>query len=152
MPARATLEAQDLALSLVYGDTAAITCRVQAKFDNDNTARLIYSVTSLTVPRAPITAHMPLLPHIGSAWKTASGKNGILNSTSLNLTADEAGGWFEHSGWRIDLPVGSSLVWPVAPHDPYKKDGRADLKDNRIVVALPFTDQRTQQVTIQITS
>lgn len=153
VPNKTTLEADKLALSLVYGDTGAVSCRVEAKLDSDNTAHLTYSVTSLPLPRASIAAHIPLLAHLGAAWRTASGKNGTLDSTSLNLTTDEAGGWFEHSGWRIDLPEGSSLVWPVAPHDPYKKDGRAALKDSRIVLVLPFTDQRTrQQVTIQITS
>ena len=151
VPKATTLEADKLALSLVYGDTSEVSCRVEAKLDNNSTTRLIYSVITAPFPQVPVTAHVPLLPRLNGAWQTASAKSGTLDATHLKLTAGETGSWFEHNGWRITLPAGASLTWPALPHDPYKKDGRAALKDGRLVIALPFTSDRTQQeVTIQI--
>lgn len=153
VPARATLETDALALSLVYGDPvdSPVSCRVEFRPDSDTTARLIYSVDVL--PALPVAAHVPLIPRMNAAWKTASGKSGKLNAMPLRLTFAEMGGWFEHDGWRVDLPPGASLVWPVLPHDPYRKDGHAEPKEGLIVLVLPFSPDRLRhEVIFQITA
>ena len=80
-----------------------------------------------------------MLVQVSKAWKSALGKKGKLSATALVLTAEEAGGWLEHAGWRITLPAGSRVAWPILPHDQYKKDGSAALALAKLVLTLPLT-------------
>lgn len=52
----------------------------------------------------------------------------------------------EDAGFRLLLPQGAVRNWPVFPHDPYKKDGRADLEQARLVVDLPPEAKVTLQI------
>jgi hypothetical protein len=148
-PAKATLEPDALALSLSYGDESALTpCRVSVKPQSDTEVRLVYQISS--APALPVAGHIPFLPHLKGAWKTASA-SGTLGETPIRLTAAEAGGFFEHNGWHISLPPGSSLQWPVLPHDQYKKDGAATVDEGRIVVSLPLdAERKSQEVSVRI--
>jgi hypothetical protein len=154
-PAKATLDPETLALSLLYGDVARgeqglTRCHVAVKPQNSSEARIIYSLSGKTPSAGQAAAHVPLLPRRNTAWKTASA-SGVLGETPLLLTATEAGGFFEHNGWRITLPAGSSLTWPVLPHDPYKKDGKPDPDEGRIVVTLPLdAERKSQEVSVLI--
>ena len=148
-PIEATLEPEAVALALTYGDpsqgASALThCRISVKPQSDTEALITCAVSSLpsaTAITAPIAAHLPLLPHLKTAWKTANA-NGILGNTPLNISVGDAGDFFEHHGWRIGLPPGSTLTWPVLPHDQYKKDGSATPDEGRIVVTLPLDAER----------
>ena len=85
-----------------------------------------------------MTAHLQLLPRMGKELVAASGKRQVLDATPLQWTAAEAGEWIELVGVRVRIPKDSTITWPVLPHDPYKKDGRADLVQGRIVVDMPL--------------
>ncbi len=154
-PSAATLEPDSMALSLAYGDTAggdiALTrCRVTVRPQSDSEARITYEISVAPPNGLPTAAHVPLLPHRGTPWKTATAQ-GVLGDAPLDFSVGDAGDFFEHNGWRIGLPPGSTLTWPVFPHDPYKKDGRADPEAGRIVVTLPLTaDKKTQEVSVRI--
>ncbi|MES2460456.1 MAG: hypothetical protein V4671_07720 [Armatimonadota bacterium] len=147
-PAKATLEPEALALALRYGDA---DCRVSIKPVSDTKAILTYAlVKPPSSAEQTVEAHLPLLPHRNTAWKIAHA-TGILDETPIKISVGEAGDFFEHNGWRITLPPGSSLSWPVLPHDPYKKDGKADPDEGRIVVSLPLTAERkSQEVSVLI--
>jgi hypothetical protein len=88
---------------------------------------------------------------MGEEWSTASGKKGKLSDAPINLAAGEAGEWFAHHGWRIYLPPGASVQWPVLPHNQYVKDGKAETKEGRIVVSVPFpSGTLTQEVKVEV--
>ena len=156
-PGGATLEPEALALSLIYGDSSkgasALThCRISVKPMSDTEARITCAVSAMPSAKALIAAHLPLLPHLKTAWKTANA-TGTLGDTPLNFSVGDAGDFFEHHGWRIGLPPGSTLTWPVLPHDQYKKDGSATPDEGRIVVTLPLdADRKSVEVSLKILS
>lgn len=96
----------------------------------------------------PVAAHLTLIPHIGQTFCTEKIKEGPLDSEGFTLSAQEIGGWFAHAGWKLSLPEGASVTWPVLPHNPYRKDGSATLEEGRIVVNVPFSPERQEQVLV----
>lgn len=146
VPAAATLDGDSLALALRYGDTL---CRVSVHLVAPQQARLCYAVEGPI--DKPVAAHVPLLPHLGERWETASGQQGTLGAESFQLKAGEAGAWFAHHGWRIGLPPDATVSWPALPHNPYRKDGRAEPAEARIVITLPFRrDLSRQEITVEV--
>jgi hypothetical protein len=122
---------------------------VAVDIGDNSTARLTYETENLS--GGNVVAHVTLMPHMGKAWETASGKRGILGEAPLRLGPDEAGAWLRHHGWRISLPPGASIVWPALPHNPYRKDGSAKAEEGRIVVVIPFTSSvRRHEFTVVV--
>jgi hypothetical protein len=109
---------------------------VSVELPTSTTARLTYTLDS--EPTGTIEAHAPLMPVMGKPWKTASGKSGTLTTDSIHLAAQDTGGWLEHNGWRVVMPPGSHLDWPILPHNQYRKDGRAEAAEGRLVVTIPL--------------
>jgi hypothetical protein len=85
-----------------------------------------------------MVAHLQLLPRMGKELVAASGKRKVLDETPLSWTAAEAGEWIELAGVRVRIPKDSAIIWPALPHDPYKKDGRAEPSQGRIVIDMPL--------------
>ena len=141
LPSKAVLESNGQQLMLEYGGTA---CRVALDLSKPDLAQLTLVANSPT-QAAPVAAHLTFLPVMGKIWRTASGKTGQLGAKPFALTAEQAGAWFEHNGWRVTLPAKSEVNWPVLPHNPYRKDGRAEPQEGRILLALPFSGQVTTQ-------
>ncbi|NOX55899.1 MAG: hypothetical protein GXP27_15940 [Planctomycetes bacterium] len=133
VPSQAALDPDGLSLVLSYGPE---TCRVTVDVSHQDRAVLTYETT--TQSGQPVEAHVTLLPHLDAPWRTESGRRGTLSGKPLRLTSEETGAWFAHSGWRISVPQGASIVWPALPHNPYRKDGRATPAEGRIVLVLPF--------------
>ena len=147
IPSKAVLEPDELAVKLTYGDA---TCRLSLDVSDSNHATVTYALE--TPSDLPIEAHATFIPdeHLAKGWKTASGKSGTLKDP-FKLTSDECGGAFDHNGWRVRLPAGATVVWPVLPHDQYRKDGRADLFQGRIVVVMPLgKEPKREQVVVEI--
>ncbi|MBM3333525.1 hypothetical protein FJY63_02580 [Candidatus Sumerlaeota bacterium] len=136
LPSSAQLDPDRLSLALSYG---AEQCRVGVDVTDSNRAVLTYEAT--TSSGQAVEAHVTLLPRMGATWMAASGKKGTLDDQPLRLAAGEAGAWFAHNGWRISAPPTATIVWPVLPHNPYRKDGRAAAEEGRIVLVLPFSAQ-----------
>jgi hypothetical protein len=133
-------------LQLKYGD---VSCSVALSLAT-NIADLLYEVKSATKMNS-VQAHVPFLPAFGAEWRTASGRIGKLGSKPFKLSAREAGAWFEHNGWRVELPKDSVLIWPILPHNPYRKAGSAEPQEGRIVLTLPFSEkERRREVRIAI--
>jgi len=133
-------------LDLSYGNER---CRIEADISNGDRAKLTYQMDGAS--GRPVAAHLTLLPHIGETWETASGRRGTLGETALRLPQGEAGAWFSHHGWRISLPATASVVWPVLPHNPYRKDGSATAEEGLIVIVLPFSEAaRRHALTVEV--
>ena len=83
--------------------------------------------------------------------ETAGGTKTILGSEPIELAPEQVGGSVTHAAWRLRLPDSASLRWPVLPHNPYRKDGRAAPAEGRIVICVPFDqDHRAHRVAIEI--
>jgi hypothetical protein len=146
VPAKAQLARDGTGLELSYGSER---CRVDVDTSDTARARLVYETAGASAQ--PVEAHVTLLPHLGEPWETASGRRGSLGEESFRLGPGEAGEWFSHHGWRISMPAGASVTWPVLPHNPYRKDGRAAAEEGLIVISLPFAgDVRRHELTVQV--
>ena len=156
-PVDAALDVDQTRLLLEYN---LIKCQVRVDLSDPKLAKVTYITegpvakdSGETDPstRGPVEAHVPLWSKLGGEWKTASGKSGKLSEEPIKLAAGEAGDWFEHNGWRIYIPQNATIQWPVLPHNQYVKDGKAEVKDARIVVTLPFDKERLkQEVTVEV--
>lgn len=145
VPSSATLDPDTTTLRLDYGD---VNTHVRAQLLPD-TGTLLYGIDSKTSER--IEAHVPLLPRMGKAWTTASGKSGTLSDEAIKLNAGEAGAWIQLDRLRVTLPADAEINWPILPHAQYRKDGSAEPKEGRFVITLPLSnDAPTREITLQI--
>ncbi|MCX6624355.1 MAG: hypothetical protein NTY38_25500 [Acidobacteria bacterium] len=146
VPTKASLAANGNAVALSYGEEE---CRLEVSLEGPKRARLIYQTEART--KKPVEAHVTLVPHLGEKWRTASGRLGAFGKESMWFGPGETGEWFEHHGWRISIPPGATVSWPVVPHNPYRKDGFAGMEEGLLVVVLPFTDQiHRQELTVDL--
>lgn len=147
VPSKATLDPEKLSLELAYGQAQ---CRVTADIADPKRAVVTYGLESHS--DLPVEAHATFIPeeHLKSGWKTASGREGSLKEP-FRLTSEEAGGWFEHNGWRVRLPAGASVVWPAKMHNQYAKAGESELFQARIVVVLPLgREPAEKQIVVEV--
>ena len=124
-------------MRMKYGDTGLQLGHgrfaVYAEAKDDDTLELVF-----TAPAGEqAEAHLPLLKR-GDSIHTANGTEVQLGDAPVRL--DDFGGWLTYAGLRIELPAGAYLVWPVLPHDPYVKDGKADPDKARPVLCMPFDE------------
>lgn len=128
------LSSEDFGVRLKYGiEEAMVSTRVRS----DRSLTVEY--TRVTDNATPVTAHMTIIPHAGTSIIPGKGRKSILGSEPFVWSAGSFGGQFEHGGVRYAVPPEATVRWPVYPYDPYRKDGRAELKNARIVVELPFS-------------
>jgi hypothetical protein len=140
-PSNGRLRIDDTAVDLDYG---GVKCSVSVDINDPKKAKLTYALHS--PQQAGVEAHVTLIPKLNAKWRTASGKSGTLSKEPINLNAGEAGAWFAHRGFRVSVPPGASIQWPVLPHNQYAKDGKPTLNDGRIVITLPFSSSQTKHV------
>ena len=123
----------DLGVDLVYGDH---TAQIRLHIVNDDT--LDYVVTGDTA----LTAHVTLLPHLDAPLRAANARTTTpLKATSLAWDAATTGRQLDHGKVHLTLPPATSADWPVLPHNPYRKDGRAEPTEGRIVLSVPLDGQ-----------
>lgn len=135
-------------LGLVYGEEK---CSIEIEPVDDSHLQIRLRATSKS--GLPVAAHLTLMPHVGHPIRTEHTPEKVLGDEGFSLTSAEAGGWIAHRGWKLSLPEGSTVTWPVLPHNPYRKDGRATPAEGRIVVSIPFSPVATEHViTLSITN
>jgi hypothetical protein len=147
VPSKAVLDPARMSLTLTYGQAQ---CRVTADIADPRRAVVTYALESHS--DLPVEAHATFLPdeHLKKGWRTASGKSGSLKEP-FRLTSEEVGGWFEHNGWRVEVPAGASVVWPAKMHNQYAKDGKSELFQARIVVVLPLgTEPAEKRIVVEV--
>ncbi|MBN1492368.1 MAG: hypothetical protein JXA69_20820 [Phycisphaerae bacterium] len=130
----------DVGVDFEYGEQR---CAVGVKILDDD--RIEYRVSAAEPGAAPVAAHVTLLPKMGEAVASASGKGLTLGDEAWAWPAGVAGEWMEHAGVRFDLPPAASVRWPVLPHNPYTRDGHAAPGEGRIVIDLPLTAEAAEQ-------
>jgi hypothetical protein len=63
----------------------------------------------------------------GEALETGTGKTMVLGKERVELSAEDLRGRLSHHGWTLEVPPGSSLSWPVYPHNPYADAPETDI-------------------------
>lgn len=138
-PSSARLRVEETAVDLDYG---GVPCSVAVDISDDTRATITYA---LHAPQAKdVAGHATIVPQLKRKWATASGQRGTLSDEPFTFAPGEAGAWFAHRGFKIKIPAGASITWPALPHNPYAKDGKAALREGRIVITLPFSAERTE--------
>lgn len=146
IPSAAVLERTDPpGLLMDYGKER---CEIVADPIDDNTVNIRLKATAKS--GMPVAAHVTLLPHLGKSFVSERGGERTLDDGAFTASSDELGGWIEHAGWRLTIPSGATISWPVLPHNPYTKDGHAAAGEGRIVVTLPFSAEK-QEYTLTLT-
>jgi hypothetical protein len=129
-------------------DYGGVACSVHVDISDAKQAKVTYALH--TPSTRDVAAHVPILPELKPKWATASGKSGTLGEDPIGLKPGEAGAWFAHRGFRISLPPDASVTWPAKPHNPYAKDGKAELREARIVITLPLVGGHThREITVE---
>jgi len=128
-------------LALVYGPEK---CSLEVQIKDSNTVNIRLTATHKS--GMPVAAHLTFIPHVGKPVSTQNMAEITLGEDEINISAEEAGGWIAHGGWTVSLPPGSSVLWPVLPHNPYRKDGHATVQEGRIVVSIPFSSKENEHV------
>ncbi|NLX22007.1 MAG: hypothetical protein GXY55_10130 [Phycisphaerae bacterium] len=147
VPSEATLLTEPtLALKLTYGPETA-TIRVEPKGPNT----LEYVLTATLNSGLPVAAHVTLIPRLGQSLETGGGQRVKLDGTAMQLPAEQVGGSITHAGWRLKVPATATLHWPALPHNPYRKDGRAEASEGRISLRIPLdAEHREHRVVVEI--
>jgi hypothetical protein len=93
---------------------------------------------ALLDPASSATGQLLLHLKAGTTCKTAAGGVLSLSDRSIEIRAEDAGGWVEFEGWRINLPAGSKINFPSYPFDPEQRDTRALLSQARGILSYPL--------------
>ena len=123
-------------LDLHYGSEV---CTVTATPVDAN--RLRIEVASTCHSAGPFECHLTLIPRLSEPVVPASGAELLLGEDPFDVSGSNLGGWIQHAGWKLSVPDQARLVWPVLPHNPYKKAGDATLDEARLVLILPLDAQ-----------
>lgn len=125
------------------------TCRIQVRPKDERT--LVCTLSATASSGLPVAAHLTLLPHLKQIVETGGGQRFVLGDSPVTLSADQVGGSVAHAGWRLTVPKTATFTWPVLPHNPYRKDGRAETGEGRISIRIPFDAKHRQcEVTLEI--
>lgn len=125
-------------LVLTYGQALAT---LQVRRVNRDGLELDFSMKTAIGLMA--TGHLPLLPELGAWLETAGGYRERLSEKPVYLDATKLGGWLRFRGVRYAVPTGTTLYWPVLPHNPYRRDGSSVVSEGRIDLRLPLRGDGT---------
>lgn len=141
VPSSASLKKTDpVGLNLQYGGER---CHIFVEPRDDRT--MLIHLQASDDSGMPVEGHVTLMPNVGGVVRTAAGKEIVLGKEPFSLTSEDLGGWIAHNGWKLTIPQGARLVWPVLPHNPYRKDGSATIEEARLVLCVPFTPGHEKQ-------
>lgn len=150
IPAAAQLstDAGQDAVTLHYGEAQ---CTVQLNIEDEK--RLVITFTNQTANSngTPVVGQLPLKVEAGVPITNAAGGSYATGREPLTFTAETSGGWLTHKDWRLQMPTGSSLQWPVAPFNPYAADGAGPLDEAAAVFSVPVGAEPVT-VTLEILS
>lgn len=120
---------------LRYGD---VECRLEVRPVSDDVVDLV--LWSQGPWDLPVEGHLTLMPSPGAQLARSTGESAVLGDDPVEWPGG-SGVSIEHAGWSLALPAGTRLVWPVLPHNPYRKAGDATIEEGRLVVCVPLGEQ-----------
>ncbi len=125
-------EVREDRVTLSYEDKRA---SLEVSLESKNQLKL---KAALQDPSSTATGQLVLYLRSGNTCKTASGDVHPLSDKSIEIRAEDTGGWVEFEGWRITLPPGSKVNFPSYPFDPGDRAGKAALSEARGILSYPL--------------
>jgi len=129
-------------VTLSYGAT---DCTLQITIMDEQRLQITLTGPTKTGPtnenngtKRAVVGQLPLKVRAGSPLKSAAGNSYATGQEQLNIAAETSGGWLQQDQWRIHMPAGSRLQWPVAPFNPYAADGAGPLDEAAAVLSMPL--------------
>lgn len=92
-------------------------------------------------------AHLPFLNR-SLKLVCADGRIVHLDEKFIELSACDLGDHFVYEKLKVSVPAGIRLRWPAFPHNPYKRDGSAELDQAKLVLVMPFDETDTYTLTL----
>jgi hypothetical protein len=77
-------------------------------------------VVTPTGHMAEVDLNLQLVLKPGVMLETALGHKAVLDEKAIRWDANDVGNWIRQGGWKLRLPPGARLVWPVYPFNPYR--------------------------------
>jgi hypothetical protein len=121
-------------VSLTY---AGHTCRVEIRVASED--RLAVSLAGTA--RAAVTAHLVFKLRLGEELQSSTGEQTTVGEERIEVEAGASGAWVAHHGWRVTLPAGSQLLWPVLPFNPYAADDAAPIDEAAAILSVPLGEE-----------
>ena len=140
VPQDAALDGE--ALKLDYG---VARCRIEVEARDENELHVLLTVEEAT--DGPVAGHITLIARLGQALTSDQGVCEQLGDEEVRW---ENPAWIEHAGWRLELPAGGQLRWPVLPHNPYRKDGTATVEEARLVFSVPLEGGTGRRIVLRV--
>lgn len=136
LPTAARLQTQDGQdqVTLYYGDPG---CTLQAEVEGPRRLRL----TMQGPDNVAAVGQVQFKLHPGTPLQTAAGEEFATDGAPVVIEAAGSGGWVAHGAWRVTLPEGSRLDWPVSPFNPYAAEGEGPLEEAAAVLSVPISTQ-----------
>ncbi|GIV78119.1 MAG: hypothetical protein KatS3mg050_2513 [Litorilinea sp.] len=132
LPTGATLQpgAEADGVVLAYGEHV---CTLQVAIEDGQGMRL-----TLSGPEdAPAWGQLAFKLRPGQPLQTGNGENRSVTAAAWSYTAGE-NDWIAHGPWRLELPAGATVRWPVHPFNPYAADGAGPLEEAAAIVTVPL--------------
>ena len=120
------------AVSLKVGGES---CRITLIPESDTRSVLVYEATNDS--GLPVEGHVTLLPTVDEALTFGTAEMRTLGKEPFEISGV---GSVSQDGWEMSVPDAAKVIWPAMAHNPYTKDGSAELDSARLVIALPFTE------------
>jgi len=87
---------------------------------SDKELKFHFAISGKGRPPDEAFATLQLVLHPGETLETAPGRNIVLGSDPVELSAEEIGGVLRHHGWTLHVDPAARLTWPVYPYNPYQ--------------------------------
>jgi hypothetical protein len=105
---------------------------------SDKELKFHFAISGKGRPPDEAFATLQLVLHPGETLETASGRNIVLGSDPVELSAEEIGGVLRHHGWTLHVDPAARLAWPVYPYDPYQNAKEKTLQHAVGALAIPL--------------
>ncbi|MCI0535993.1 MAG: hypothetical protein L0Z50_12275, partial [Verrucomicrobiales bacterium] len=111
-------------LALAYNSFFAVL-EVPSVSEKRQELRFVITPTSRL---APADLNLQLLLRAGEILETGAGQKTVLDEKAIRWNVEQLGGWIRHRGWKMRLPPGLRLSWPIYPFNPYRNGPETELK------------------------
>jgi hypothetical protein len=97
---------------------------------------------------AEVNLNLQLIMKAGEMVETSAGRKVVLDEKPIRWNAEDVGNWIRHRGWRLKIPPGVRLAWPIYPFNPYRNGLETELI--HAVATMSFAPSGRQTITLAV--
>ncbi|MBI3417729.1 MAG: hypothetical protein HY043_20750 [Verrucomicrobia bacterium] len=87
--------------------------------------------------------NLQLILKPGETLETAAGRKVMLDEKTIRWNTEDVGNSIRHHGWKLTLPPGARLTWPIYPFNPYRNGPETDLAQAVGTVSFALSGRQT---------